>query len=82
MVNDILPGFMHWKSLFKSDLETDNESEERCTVSQSVNKYLLVASALNARKPGPVPGIRQTVGLEFVPLSSYFLELIALSSIA
>lgn len=72
MVNDILPGFMHWKSLFKSDLETDSELEKHCTVSQSVNKYFLVSFALNAWQPGSAPGIRQTVCLDFLPLSSFF----------
>lgn len=71
MVNDILPGFMHWKSLFKSDLETDSESEKHGTVSQSINKYSLGSSALNARKPGCVPAIRRMVGLEFLSLSSF-----------
>lgn len=72
MVNDILPGFMHWKSLFKSDLETDSEPERHCTVSQSINKYLLVPFALNAWKPGSVPGIRQTVCMEFFALIFIF----------
>lgn len=72
MVNDILPGFMHWKSLFKSDLETDSELEKHCTVSQSVNKYFLVSFALNAWQPGSAPGIKQMVCLDFLPLSSFF----------
>lgn len=59
MVNDILSGFMHCKSLFKSDLETNSESEERWVVSQSINKYFLVSLAPNTRSRGSAIGIRQ-----------------------
>jgi len=72
MVNDILSGFMHWKSLFKSDLETDSESEKHCVVSQSISKYLLVPLALSTRKAGSAPGVRQTACSDFLPLASFF----------
>lgn len=72
MVNDILSAFMRWKSLFKSDLETDSKSEKHCAVSQSINKYLLVPLALNTRKPGSAPGVRQTASSDFFSLSFSF----------
>lgn len=72
MVNDILSAFMHWKSLFKSDLETYSESEKHWVVSQSINKYLLVPLALNTRNPGSAPGVRPTACSEFLLLALVF----------
>lgn len=75
MVNDILSGFMHCKSLFKSDLETNSESEERWVVSQSINKYFLVSLAPNTRSRGSAIGIRQMACLIFFAHSfSYLLR--------
>lgn len=59
MVNDILSGFIHCKSLFKSDLETNSESEEYGVVSQSINKYFLESLALNTRSHSSAIGIKQ-----------------------
>lgn len=72
MVNDILSAFMHWKSLFKSDLETYSESEKHWVVSQSINKYLLVPLALNTRNPGSAPGVRATACSDFLLLALVF----------
>lgn len=59
MVNDILSGFIHCKSLFKSDLETNSESEEYGVVSQSINKYFLESLALNTRSHSSAIAIKQ-----------------------
>lgn len=73
MVNDILSGFIHCKSLFKSDLETNSESEEYGVVSQSINKYFLESLALNTRSHSSAIGIKQMaypIFFFFLPLAS------------